>query len=394
MFSIPKLEPITRDATIAHFFLMFGYKLFSIYFPLYLVSINFSLGQVGYTAFLIYLPIALFSPVAGFLNHKIRPAILASLGILGYGIYALGMLLSPAHIIFYFLQVVLGISASLFFVSARNLLMSARLENPNRAFGWFYSAVSYADAFAPAIGALIIWRFGYTGAFALSFVIQAANAIFCFTKLRKEVPDSTEKIKISKSIQKYSKVLDVIKGKGSRFYIFSSFLILILAGFNSTFFLLFLKNLGWAQNKILIFNSVLSLIFLPISIFLIKQIAKAQSELNISKGSQILGIFTLLLGGLSSILNFYHIFIISLGQSIGGLMSGSGRSGLMATKLKEHPEESAAVDTTFSPLATAVGSVIGGLLIGPLGYSILFILSGTLLLGTGILGVVKSKRLS
>jgi len=151
MFSLPKIEPITRDATFSHFFLMFGYKLFSSFFPLYLVSKSFSIMQVGYTSFLIYLPIALFAPIAGFLNHKIKPSILLSVGILGYGIYSLGMLLFTGNsILFYILQIILGVSASLFFVSARNFLMSANLENPDRAFGWFYSANSYADAFAPA----------------------------------------------------------------------------------------------------------------------------------------------------------------------------------------------------------------------------------------------------
>ncbi len=120
---------------------MFGYKLFSIYFPLFLVARNFSIEQVGYTAFLIYLPIALFAPLIGFLNHKINPAILASIGILGYGIYSLGMIIFPNLISFYIFQIILGISASLFFVSSRAILMGAKLENPDRAFGWFYSAV-------------------------------------------------------------------------------------------------------------------------------------------------------------------------------------------------------------------------------------------------------------
>ncbi len=44
MFSFPKIEPITRDATISHFFLMFGYKLFSIY-P------DVVFGKGGYASF-------------------------------------------------------------------------------------------------------------------------------------------------------------------------------------------------------------------------------------------------------------------------------------------------------------------------------------------------------
>ena len=92
MSLLPKIEKITSDATVSHFFLMFGYKLFSLYFPLFLVARGMSLPEVGYTYLLIYLPIAFFAPIVGFFNHKINPAILAGLGIAGYALYSLGMI--------------------------------------------------------------------------------------------------------------------------------------------------------------------------------------------------------------------------------------------------------------------------------------------------------------
>ena len=398
MFSLPEIEKVTKDVTISHFFLMFGYKLFSLYFPLFLVAKNFSIFQIGYTHFLIYLPIALFAPLVGFLNHKINPAILAAIGIFGYGIYALGMILLaplesyaflvgfPKHFFFYIFQVILGISAALFFVSSRAILMGSKLENPDRAFGWFYSAPSYTDAFAPAVGALFIWKFDFVGVFALSVVIQIFTAIFCFSQLRKTTQHLTDTVKIRESSQNYLKVLESIRGRSVWPFVFSSFLVLILAGFNNTFFVLFLKNIGWSQNKILIFSSILSLVFLPISFWVIKRVAKFKSEINICQGSQITGIFSILLGSLVSILNFYLIFFIILGKYIGGLMAGAGRSGLLTTKLKEYPEESAAIDTIFSPLATAFGAIIGGLIISVLGYPLIFIIGGILIFSAGILG--------
>ena len=396
----PKIEKITRDATISHFFLMFGYKLFSLYFPLFLVAKSFSLPQVGYTNFLIYLPIAFFAPLVGFFNHKINPAILASLGILGYGIYAFGMVLFSAFPMqfiggfsgFYFFQILLGISASLFFVSSRAILMGSRLENPDRAFAWFYSSPSYADAIAPAVGALMIWKFDFFGVFVLSLILQFFNAIFCFTTLRNQTRHLTDSVKIKESSRNYLKVLKVIKGRNISPFVLTSFLVLILAGFNNTFFVLFLKNLGWSQNQILVFNSILSFAFLPISIWLIKQVARFRSEINISRGSQITGIFSILLGSFVNILNFYYIFLIMLGKSIGGLMTGSGRSGLLTTKLKEYPEESAAVDTIFAPFATATGAIIGGLIILPLGYPLIFVLGGILLFGVGTVGYLFKKH--
>ena len=155
MSLIPKIEKVTRDATISHFSLMFGYELFSLYFPLFLVVRGMSLPEVGYTYLLIYLPIALFAPLIGFLNHKINPATLASIGILGYSAYALGMILIRTPALFYLWQVLLGISAAMFFVSVRTILISSRLENYDRAFGWFYTAPFYAEAIAPAIGAAL-----------------------------------------------------------------------------------------------------------------------------------------------------------------------------------------------------------------------------------------------
>jgi len=389
MSFFPKIEKITRDATISHFFLMFGYKLFSLYFPLFLVAKNFSILQVGYTNFLIYLPIVIFAPLIGFLNHKINPAISASIGILGYGIYSLGMILFPNLFIFYLFQVILGISAALFFVSSRAILMGSKLENPDWAFAWFYSAPSYTDAIAPAVGAFFIWKFDFFGVFILSVIIQIFTATFCFSQLRKRNVQLTDSVKIKESGQNYLKVLKTVKGKNILPFVLTSFLVLILAGFNNAFFVLFLRNLGWSQNQILIFNSILSLVFLPISIWVIRQVAKLKSEMNISRGSQITGIFSVILGGFVSILNFYSLFLIMIGKYIGGLMTGSGRSGLLTTKLREYPEESAAIDTIFSPLATALGALIGGFLISILGYSLIFIFGGIFIFLVGTLGKLQ-----
>jgi predicted MFS family arabinose efflux permease len=272
--------------------------------------------------------------------------------------------------------------------------MGSKLENPDRAFAWFYSAPSYAEAIAPAVGAFFIWKFNFTGVFILSLILQFLNAIFCFSQLKNQTRQLTENITIKESGQNYLEVIKIISWKNILPYVLISFFILILAGFNNTFFVLFLKNLGWSQNKILIFNSILSFVFLPISLFAIKQVAKFPSEINVCRGSQIFGIFLILLGSLVPILNFYLLFLIMIGNCIGGLMVGSGRSGLLTIKLQKFPEESAAVDTIFSPLATAFGSFLGGLLVPILGYSLVFIFSGLFIFLAGIFGkLVKDRNL-
>ncbi len=73
MMILPKIEKITRDATITHFFLMFGYKVFSLYFPLFLVQRGMSLPEVGYAYLLIYLPIAFLLLWLGFSTIRSTP---------------------------------------------------------------------------------------------------------------------------------------------------------------------------------------------------------------------------------------------------------------------------------------------------------------------------------
>jgi len=283
MFALPKIEKVTRDATLTHFFLLFGYKTFSLYFPLYLVSRNFSLAEVGYTYLLIYLPIVLFSPLVGFLSHKINPALLASLGISGYGIYALSMIFVQNPALFYFCQVLLGISAALFFVAARAILMGSFLENPDRAFGWFYSAPFYADAVAPAVGAFFIWQFGFVGVFVFSLILQFFCAVFCYFKLKKQSQPLVDGNFGRKDAgENYSIVLKTIKSGRILPFALISLSVLFLAGFYRAFFVLFLQDeLLWSQDLILVFISLASILFLPLSVFLIKQLGNSRGEENI-----------------------------------------------------------------------------------------------------------------
>ena len=67
-------------------------------------------------------------------------------------------------------------------------------------------------------------------------------------------------------------------------------------------------------------------------------------------------------------------------------MADSGRSGLVSQKFIKNPEEAGALDTIFSPLGTAFGALISGLIIGFLSYQFLFILGGFFVLTVVILG--------
>ena len=378
MSILPKIEKVTRDTTISHFLLMFGYKLFSLYFPLFLVARGFSLPEVGFTYLLIYLPIALFAPLIGFFNHKINPAVLASLGILGYGVYVLGMILIRSPFLFYFWQVLLGISAALFFVSAKAILISSSLENYDRAFGWFYTAPFYAEALAPCIGAALIWKFNFIGVFVFSAVLQIFTAIYCFWQLGKQKIKPLDKtFNFQKFKDNYQKVFEKIKEKTVLLPTVLSFSALLMSGFYFAFFVLCLKDfLAFSQNQVLVFVSVLSVTFLPISLFLISHLENFKSKRNIFRGGMATGAFSILFGSLLPFLNFFTLLLINLGRSAGALVCNSGRSGLISQRLRETPEEAGAIDTIFSPLGIALGALISGAIIGFLGYQLLFILGG------------------
>lgn len=370
---------LVEKVTLIHFLLMFGYKLFSIYFPLYLVGKGFSILEVGYTSFLIYIGLAVFSPVVGYLNHKIRPSLLVVSGVVGYAIYSLLMLISVPGISFYLAQILLGVSGALFFVSSRVFLMGKEVKKKDSAFSWFYSAPSYAEAIAPIVGALLIWKVGFVGAFLASLIVQIGASLFAFSSLRKEKADNFTEMELSECLDNYAKVGNSMKFNKMGFPVLVSFLVLILAGFNNTFFVLFLKDLGLSQDQVLGFNSLICLLFLPISFLINMHIDRVRSVDNISLGGKVVGLFSVILGSLTTVMNLFSLSIIVIAKNIGSLIANSGRSGLMGVRLRRFPEEAAAVDTIFSPLSTAFGALIGGLLIYYFGYASIFIIFGVVI---------------
>ena len=57
------------------------------------------------------------------------------------------------------------------------------------------------------------------------------------------------------------------------------------------------------------------------------------------------------------------------------------------------PEEASVIDTIFAPLGVALGAFISGLLIGFLGYQLLFIFAGVFLIAVVVLTqLAKPKK--
>lgn len=394
MNGIPKIETVTRDVTVSHLFLMLGYKLFAFYFPLFLVQKGLSISEVGYAFLLIYLPIALFAPIAGLLNHRVNPSLLMSVGIAGYGLYSLGMIFVEESMLFYMLQIMLGISAALFFVSSRAILMGMHLEKPDRSFGWFYSVPFYTDVLGPALGALLIFKFGFIGVFCASLGFYAFDILYTLVKLHKKTDPLRDHVKVKDVFSHYAIFFRALKRVHSASLMVLAFVALITGGFYHAFFLLFLKDLGWTQNEILIFGVLTAALFTPFSLFAISRLGKEGSRKNILHGLTLYSFVSLVFGMAGKGLSFAHVVILTLLKDLGSFVANAGRSGKITKSFSSHPEEAAAIDTMFSPLGQSMGFLLASLFIGKVGYSLLFIGSGLLVLVFLLLvGIAKKDNL-
>lgn len=382
---------ITRDLAIVHFLLMLGYKLFSGFFPLFLAQRGFSLPQVGWSYLLIYLPIALFAPVVGFATKKIDAGILVVLGTLGYFAYAVGMALADGIWIFYFWQVALGISAAIFFTASRELLMANQTSNMERSFSWFYVANIIADAFAPAIGALLIIRYGFIGVFIAAATLAVYAAVYAVWHLKEKAPGKQKAAMDSKTNNFKKSTAIIFDGKTAPL-VTVSFCVLLLGGFYS-FFILYLKDiLGWSQNLVLFYTALSSAVFSLLYVFVIRLWQGEKFTESIVGGGLVAGLSSIILALALPFLNFFGIFMLQLAQNSGYFVAGSARSALVARKLKKFPQEAGVIDTIFSPLAVALGSLAGGFIVAWLGYQWLFFISGAIIITALIayfLGIFK-----
>lgn len=389
---MPKMEQTTFDVSLVHFLLMFGYKMFSLFYPLYLASVGISLLHIGNIYFLTYSIISISCFIINFYIHRINPAKLAALGILGYGIFALLMLLSQNVLVFYFAQIILGLSAAAWLVSLKFILMNSKPKSQTSSFGWFYSMPTYATAVAPAVGGMIIWKFGFQGVFFASVIIQFLNAIYAYLRLRNNTDvldfkhqEENRGIREMSQLKRYREVFRIINRRKDVLTMLSFiFGALMLGGIYRAFFVLLLKDLSYSQEEVIRFTSAVSFIYVPFSILVIKIMGKFHKAKIVSGGIAIEGVTAVILGAFYSSLNIGALFVLSILDSMGALALGSGKSAFFAKKLEDFREEASTIDSIMTTLGPALGGLLGGIAVSAWGYQKTFLAAGIIISAIGI----------
>lgn len=377
---IPKMERVTFDVSMVHFLLMFGYKLFSLYYPLYLISIGLNLIDVGGVYLITYAALAVFSLVVDCYMHRLSPVIVAVFGILGYGIFSSMILLRENIMIFYFAQVILGFSAAAWTISLRLILMESEHVKCEKSFGWFYSMSHYAAVIAPLIGGFVIWKFGFVGVFSLSVIVHAANAIFAYHSLgadMKLMKIKPMKMKKDFSLSRIREKFAAFSQRRSLVVLALSFVFaLVLVGLYRAFLVIFLENLSFSREKIIQIVSLSSIVYLPLPFFAVRIMQKIKNIDILRKGILIEGAVAIFFGAFATVLNFVGVLAVIILDSFGTLMADTGKSSILSHRLKDYKEEASTIDTILSTLFPALGSMAGGIMISYVGYGNTFLAAG------------------
>ncbi len=351
---------------VAHFFILFGYKLFSLYFPLFLIEKNFSFSEIGYAYLLIYGTIALSSPLLRMIFTKRDAAKLIQLGFLGYILYSVGMIFSEDIIEIYLWQIFLGISSATFYISSRFIISESK--KVTEEFSYFYLTPFLVSFLAPFIGGILLLFFGFNGIFKISILVYILGMVVT-KKLIKGV------YKIHKRKGEIKLLKSAICANKLIFFVLA--IALISIGIYRSFFVVFLEEyIKLSKDKIVLFVTTGALL---VSLISLKStnFTRRNEKNDIYLGNFLSGISSMIIAVSQSIAVLFALFLC---ENIGRWLSQTGKSGFLVKSIKRDKEMTAVFDTIFTSLFVALGSVCGGVIAEYFGIKFLFFFIGILLI--------------
>ncbi len=342
---------------IIHFLLLSGYKLFSLYYPLFLDLKGFSLSYIGLNYFIIYFCVGFFS-LLFLLLKKGNIKVLLAISVFGYSFYSISMLFVSTLFQFLLMQVLLGFFSGLFYVSTRGIILF-KTKARTSEFQYFYLAPLISAILAPIIGGILIFIGNFPLAFLSSTFIYFIT-LFPIFKLEK-VEFLEEKIKF--------------KIKNKRVLVLP-FVVMCLVGFYRGFFVLFLKNFGLTINQIIyLFFFANLILFLPL-FFSARKLDYYDNKSLFFYFSIVFAITTILLGFVQSLVFIFILYLFEFSLSI---FLRSEKSFLFG-RLHIFKKQRSIVDTAIESFGVAFGALLGGLLLIYFTLSNLFIIFGVGLL--------------
>ena len=362
----------TVYATLAHFMVLFGYKMFSLYYPLFLEERGFEIADIGIMYLLIYATIGAASPLINeFLKGK-NPYYFIPVSIGGYALYSLGMIFSRTVVEFYFWQIFLGVSSALFYVSARTVIMRAEVETYDREFFYFYSAPFYSMVLAPFIGGIILWKLGFAHVFAASVAIYMLGILLCVLELKQ----SHLNIRKRRTSSIKSGVRIVFSTKNI-VMLAASLAALFSVGMYRSFFILFLENEFSFDRLAIVTWVVVTSLTVSFLCWKTAKSIKRKSEENLLRGNLLSGVMAVLLSITGAVPILFAVYIC---ENLGRVVSESGKSAFLTKMFNHSKEEGAMFDTVLTSLGVAAGALIGGVLGNWLGLRAMFFINGVFLL--------------
>ncbi len=377
------IKPLSRIVIVpfTHFFILFGYKLFSLFFPLYLLEKGFSLSEIGYAYLLIYGTAAVVSPLLRKVLSGKESRILIQIAFLGYIIYSIGMIFSGSVFEILVFQIILGIAAAIFYISSRFIISEDKQKV--QEFSYFYATPFIANFLAPLIGGVIIVLFGFSPVFTLSIGVYLTGMVF-----------AKKFIKGKYVFKTHSDELDTIKKVLKRWNkLFIAFSMAIVSiGVYRTFFVVFLEEVLILERNYIILWVISGSVILSILSLKFIDISRVKDYRILFFGNTISGIASIIIALFYSLFTGI-IYLAFLAENIGRWLSETGKSSFLVRVMKRDREMAATLDTIITSGLVAIGSLTGGVISTFIGIPALFFLTGILLIFSSIL-IYKKQRIN